>query len=132
MDYKTGLSIQTFEAKVIIGKNVGYTAEVLDYQTIKNAIKQASENVGNFVFSGTITPTEILVTGNNKNYEEQGFKIETSIYPRFPVEIKKFKDDFVKFVDNLLVLLKQERTGIRFSDESLMIETKYCKNPDLK
>jgi len=127
MDYKTGLNIKTFEAKALIGKNIGYSSEILGEKEIKKAIKQAAEKVEGYVFSGTITPTDILVRGSENEYEEPAYAIETSIYPRFPVEVEKFKEDFIKFIGSLLLILKQERTGITFSDESILIETKYCK-----
>lgn len=132
MDYKTGLNIKTFEAKVLIGRQISNSSKVVSDGEIKKAAKQAAERVGEYTFSGTIRPVDILVAGNGKEYEEPGYSIETSIYPRFPVEIEKFKEDFIKFIGNLLVILKQERTGVRFSDESILIETKYCKNPSFE
>ncbi|MEK7470652.1 MAG: hypothetical protein AAB622_01470 [Patescibacteria group bacterium] len=132
MDYKTGLNIKTFETKALIGRRVGYSSDILEEKDIKMAVIKAAEDVEGYVFSGTITPTDILVAGSGKEYQEPAYAIETSIYPKFPVEVKKFKEDFIKFIGNLLLILKQERTGIIFSDESLLIETKYCKNPSLE
>lgn len=132
MDYKTGLNITTFEAKVLIGRNVGYTSEKIDVSDFKNAIKKAVKRVDGYTFSGTITETTILASGVGKDYEEQGYELYTSIYPRFPIEVKEFKEKFTKFISELALILKQQRVCVRFSDETFMIETKYCENPDLK
>ena len=131
MSYKTGLNTDFFEASVLVGLNLGNTSETLSIADVESAIKKVSEEI-NYVFSGTITLTKILVTGKNKNYEEDAVLVWTSIYPRFPIEKESFKNDFVKFVGFLLVELEQDRTAINFTDESMMIETENCKNPDLK
>lgn len=131
MSYKTGLNTDFFEASVLVGLNLGNTSETLSIADVESAIKKVSEEI-NYVFSGTITLTKILVTGKNKNYEEDAVLVWTSIYPRFSIEKESFKNDFVKFVGFLLVELEQDRTAINFTDESMMIETENCKNPDLK
>jgi len=131
MLFKTGCNINFFEGSVLVGLNVGDTGETLDIKDVESAIKKISEEI-NYVFSGTITSTKILVAGKNKNYEENAILVWTSIYPRFPVEKDNFKSEFIKFVGELATELKQERTSINFTDESLMLETEYCKNPDLK
>ncbi len=131
MSYKTGLNTDFFEASVLVGLNLGNTGETLSIGDVESAIKKVSEEI-NYVFSGTITLTKILVAGKNKNYEEDAVLVWTSIYPRFPIEKENFKNGFVKFVGFLLVELEQDRTAINFTDESVMIETENCKNPDLK
>lgn len=131
MSYKTGLNMDFFEGSALIGLSIGNTGEILSIGDVESAIKKISEEI-NYVFSGTITPTKILVVGKNKDYEEDAVLIWTSIYPRFPVEKEIFKSEFVKFVGSLLSELKQDRTAINFTDESMMIETENCKNPDLK
>ena len=73
-----------------------------------------------------------MVTGKGGEYEEPAVSINTSIYPRFPEEIARFKNNFIQFIGHLATALKQERVAIRFSDESLMLETEYCTKPDLQ
>ncbi|AKM83023.1 hypothetical protein A2422_03545 [Candidatus Woesebacteria bacterium RIFOXYC1_FULL_31_51] len=131
MSYKTGLNIEFFEASALVGLKAGYQSENININTIEEAIKHVSERI-DYIFSGTITPTKILVAGKDKNYEEDAVLIWTSIYPRFSVVENKFKESFIKFIGELAIELKQERTSINFSDESLMLETEFCKNPDLK
>lgn len=77
-----------------------------------------------------MTPSEIVVSGMSE-YNEQAVLIESSIYPRFPEQIVVFKKKITEFVGSLAVELKQERISVRFTDESFIIETKYCKNPDI-
>jgi len=43
-----------------------------------------------------------------------------------------FKTNFIQFIGRLTTTLKQERVTIRFTNESLMLETEYCTKPDLK
>ncbi len=131
MSFKTGLNTEFFEASVLVGLSIRNTRETLEIKDVESAIKKVTEEI-NYVFSGTITPTKILVAGKNKDYEENAALIWTSIYPRFPIEKENFKNEFVKFVGSLLIELRQDRTAINFTDESMMIETEYCKNSDLK
>jgi len=129
--YKTGLNIKTFEGRVILGLRVGYSNEAISLVEVKKAIKTSASKVNDFTFSGTLTHSELVVTGKSE-YIEPVILIESSIYPRFPEEKNKFKEKFVEFIGNLAVELRQERVAIRFTDESLMIETEYCKNPDIE
>jgi len=129
--YKTGLNIKTFEARVILGLRVGYSDETVSLDEVKKAIRKSASKVDGFTFSGTLTPSEIFVSGKSE-YEEPTILIETSIYPRFPEERDVFKKKFTEFIGNLAVELKQERVAIRFTDESLMVETEYGKNHDIK
>ena len=131
MSYKTGLNTDFFFFFFLVGLNLGNTGETWSIGDVESAIKKVSEEI-NYVFSGTITLTKILVAGKNKNYEEDAVLVWTSIYPRFPIEKESFKNDFIKFVGFLLIELEQDRTAINFTDESIMIETEHCKNPDLK
>jgi len=129
--YKTGLNIETFEARVILGLKVGYSNKTFSLDEVKKAIKTSASKVNSFTFSGTLTSSEIVVSGKNE-YNEPAILIESSIYPRFPEEKDRFKERFTEFVGNLAIELRQERIAVRFTDESLMIETKYCKNPDIR
>ena len=131
MDYKTGLNIVTFEARAILGLNIGYSDKRLSLDDLKTAIKKTVSKMNGYTFSGTLTPTEIVVSGETE-YNEPAVLIETPIYPRFPEEKNRFKEKFIEFMGNLAVELRQERVAVRFTDESLMIETKYCQNPDIK
>jgi len=126
-----GMNINTFEAKVILGLKVGYSEELITLNQVKSAIREIAPTIEGYTFSGTLTPGEIIVAGKNE-YQEPCILITTSIYPRFPQEKTKFKKEFIEFIGKLAEELKQERIGITFTDESLMIETKYCKHPDIK
>jgi len=131
MTYKTGLNIPAFQVSVILGSRIGYTKNHLTLDEIKIAIAESSKKVKGFTFSGILTATTVLVEGEGKKYEEKAYLIQSSIYPRYPVGKKKFKKDFSKFIGELATILRQERIIVNFSDESFIIETKYCKNPDL-
>ncbi|MEX1061657.1 MAG: hypothetical protein WEC39_00905 [Patescibacteria group bacterium] len=128
--YKAGLNIKTFEAKIILGAKVGYSKEDISPSQVRNAIKMAARKVKDFTFSGTLTFAEIIVSGQ-KEYGEPAFLLESSIYPRYPQEKETFKKKIIEFTGNLLMLLKQERGGVRFTDETILIETEYCKNPSI-
>lgn len=132
MDYKIGLDTETFEARAIIGMRVRYSNALITKNEVKIALKEASRKIEDYTFSGNLVETEIVVSGKDKDYEEQAYLVETSVYPRFPVEVQKFKEKFIELIGNLAVSLKQERVAIRFSDQSLILETKYCKNPDIE
>ena len=130
--YKTGLNIKTFEARVVLGLKVGYLSkETISLDDVKRAIEKSASKVDDFTFSGILTSSEIVVSGKSE-YKEPAILIETSIYPRFPEEKETFKKKFTEFIGKLAVELKQERVVIRFTDESLMVETEYCKNSDIK
>ena len=130
MSFKTGLNIKTFEASATLGLRAGYTDKQISTEALRQAVKSAAAKVENYTFSGTFTPTHILVTGKSE-YEEPAIAIETSIYPRFPEEVAAFKTNFVQFVGHLATDLKQERVAVRFTDESLMLETEYATKPDI-
>jgi len=132
MEYKTGVNIKTFEAKCILGMKVGYSEELLTEKELRSAIKQSTSEVKDYVFSGTITKTHIIAYGKGKDYEEPAYLVESSVYPRYLVEVQVFKEKFIEFIGKVAVSLKQERIAVVFSDESLMIETKYCQKPDIK
>src|SRR3989339_910914 len=129
--FKTGLKVSTFEARVILGLKIGYSDRTFTIDDVKIAIKISALKVADFTFSGTLTPSEIVVAGV-KEYNEPAILIESSIYPRFPQDARLFKEKFTESIGNLAVELKQERVAVRFTDESLMIETEFCKNPDIK
>lgn len=132
MDFKTGLNIKTFEASAILGLRVGYSNTQVSLDEVKKAIDESASKVGNYTFSGILTPTNIYVTKKDGAYEEPAVSINSSIYPRFPENQETFKKNFIQFIGHLATILKQERVAIRFSDESLMLETGYCSRPDLK
>lgn len=129
--FKIGMNIKTFEAKATLGLKVGYSEELISLNQVKETIKKVASSLDGYTFSGTLTPSEIIVAGK-KEYKESCVLIETSIYPRFPQEKDDFKKEFIKFIGKLAEELKQERVSIIFTDESLMIETKYCKTLDIK
>ncbi len=131
MSFKTGLNIKTFEASAILGLMIGYSKQQIPTDQLRQAVKSAAAKVDNYTFSGTFTPTHILVTGK-REYEEPAIAIQTSIYPRFPEELATFKTNFIQFIGHLSTALKQERVAIRFTDECLMLETEYATKPDLK
>ncbi len=130
--FKTGLNIKTFQASAIIGLRVGYSNIQITLDEVKRAIKESASKIENYTFSGTFTPTNIYVAKKNGIYEEPAISVDSSIYPRFPEEQQTFKTNFIQFIGHLATALKQERVAIRFSDESLMLETEYCTKPDLK
>lgn len=132
MPFKTGLNIKTFEASVILGLTIGYSGKQIATEQLRQAVKDSASKVENYTFSGTFTQTHIMVIGKGGEYEEPAVSIDTSIYPRFPEEKESFKNNFIQFIGYLATALKQERVAIRFSDESLMLETKFCTKPDLK
>ena len=130
--FKTGLQIPTFCASVVLGRKVGYTEELLSFIEVKQAIVAAAASVEGFTFSGTLTETVIYAVGPWGTYQEPAILIQSSIYPRFPVERDKFKEGFTSFVVHLATDLHQERAAVQFSDESFMLETEHCKEPDLQ
>ena len=129
--YKTGLNIDTFEASALLGLRIKYSEKAFDTPTVKKAIKKVCAKL-DYAFSGTLTPTKIAVFSKNRSYEENGLLIWSSIYARFPVEKDIFKKNFIQFIGELATELKQERISVNFTDESLMVETKYCEKPDLQ
>lgn len=126
-----GMNIKTFEAKAILGLKVGYSEELISLNQVRETIKKVAASLEGYTFSGTLTPSEIIVAGE-KEYKESCVLIETSIYPRFPQDEDKFKKEFIEFIGKLAEDLEQERVAVIFTDESLILETKYCKNPDIK
>jgi len=129
---RTGKNIPTFTASVLLGLKVGYTETLHTIDQVKEAIKTAVAKVEGYTFSGTLTPTSIYANGSWGVYEEPALIISASIYPRFPMEVEKFKTNFTAFIGHLATDLKQERVAVVFSDESFMLETEHCKEPDLK
>ncbi|OGX06998.1 MAG: hypothetical protein A2Z88_00670 [Omnitrophica WOR_2 bacterium GWA2_47_8] len=130
--YKTGKNISTFTASVILGLKVGYSETLLTLQQVKEETKKAASAVEGFTFSGTINSAEIFAAGPWGQYEEPAVIISTGIYPRFPMEVENFKNQFTAFIGELATNLQQERVAVQFSDESFMLETEYCTEPDIK
>lgn len=130
MEYKVGKPIKTFEARAIIGLKVGYSEKLLSQSQVIDAVKKIAKNT-DYAFSGTLTETKIIVCVTGNNYYESAVEIFTSIYPRFVMQESRFKKDFQDFIGKVAVELKQERVNIRFTDESILLETKHCKNPVL-
>jgi len=129
---RTGENIPTFMASVLLGLKVGYTETLHTINEVKAAINSARDKVSGYTFSGSLTTSGIYASGSWGTYEEPSILISTSIYPRFPMEVKKFKTDFICFIGYLATELGQERVAVQFSDESFMLETEHCKEPDLK
>lgn len=132
MDDQTGLNIPTFEGSFILGLRQGYGGKTISLEEVKAAIKKVASEISDFVFSGTLITTTIIAQGKGVDYEEPGVLISSSIYPRFPQSRNEFKQKFTEFAGKLAVELKQERTGLKFTDESFLLETKYCKKSDIK
>lgn len=121
-------AIKTFTAVITLGLEVGYSKEFYNkdflIQTLQEYQKQRI-NEANIYLSASVSECSIVLSGQ----EEKHVKLEFINYPKFPLEIEVFKKEITKMGAHLLNLMKQNRTVIVFTDETVMLEIDEAIDP---
>ncbi len=114
-------SIKTFTAVITVGLELGYSKELYNKEYLINELqgyqKQRIDESGVYL-SASISECSIVLSGQI----EEHIKLEFINYPKFPLEVEVFKKEIIKLSSHLLSKMKQNRTVIVFSDETIMME----------
>lgn len=114
-------SIEPFKAKITFGKYRGYTDEIITEYDFIRTIQQYQEKLikdKNIFLSVSVSNTVIVLSGQ----EEPHFVLNFINYPKFPLDIKTLKTEIELFIENLMVVFKQNRVVIEYLDETMMLE----------
>lgn len=121
-------AIKTFTAVITLGLEIGYSEEHYskDYliQTLQEYQRQRIDETSIYL-SASISECDIVLGGQ----DEKHLKLEFINYPKFPLEIKVFKEEIIKLGSHLLNKMQQNRTVIVFPDETIMLEINEAIDP---
>lgn len=121
-------SIKTFTATITIGLEIGYTKENYNKEHLINELQEYQKKrieEANIYLSASVSECNIVLSGQN----EKHIKLEFINYPKFPLEVDMFKKEIIKLGSHLLNKMKQNRTVIVFSDETIMLEVDEAIDP---
>jgi hypothetical protein len=121
-------AIKTFTGVITLGLEIGYSKEFYNkdflIQTLQGYQKQRI-NEANIYLSASVSECSIVLSGQ----EEKHVKFEFINYPKFPLEVEVFKKEITKLGAHLLNVMKQNRTVIVFTDETVMLEIDEAIDP---
>tara|TARA_R110002033_G_scaffold142475_3_gene180790 strand:- start:622 stop:1005 length:384 start_codon:yes stop_codon:yes gene_type:complete len=112
---------KTFQATINIGLEVGYTNNVYDKEQLIKELQAYQEqkiNNDNVYLSASVIECNIVLNGQN----EKHLKLEFINYPKFVLAIEEFKAEVFSLAKYLLMKMKQNRTVVVFTDETIMLE----------
>lgn len=112
---------KTFQATINIGLEVGYTNNVYDKKQLIKELQTYQEqkiNNDNVYLRASVSECNIVLNGQN----EKHLKLEFINYPKFVLAIEEFKAEVFSLVKHLLMKMKQNRTVVIFTDETIMLE----------
>jgi hypothetical protein len=112
---------KTFQATINIGLEVGYTNNVYDKEQLIKELQAYQEqkiNNDNVYLSASVIECNIVLNGQN----EKHLKLEFINYPKFVLAIEEFKAEVFSLAKHLLMKMKQNRTVVVFTDETIMLE----------
>ncbi|SEA56094.1 hypothetical protein SAMN05443667_105250 [Flavobacterium gillisiae] len=119
---------KTFNATITLGLEVGYSEELYNKEYLLNELqayqKLRIDEVGIYL-SASISECDIVLSGQI----EKHLKLEFINYPKFPLELEVFKKEILELGSYLLNRMKQNRTVIVFSDETIMLEIDEAIDP---
>lgn len=112
---------KTFQATINIGLEVGYTNNIYDKEQLIKEMQIYQEqkiNNDNVYLSASVSECNIVLNGQN----EKHLKLEFINYPKFVLAIEEFKAEVFSLAKHLLMKMKQNRTVVIFTDETIMLE----------
>ncbi len=121
-------AIKTFTASISIGLEIGYSKKHYNkhylIQELQEYQKKRIDESGIYL-SASVSECNIILSGQ----DEKHLKLEFINYPKFPLEIEVFKEEIIKIGAHLLNKMKQNRTVIVFTDETIMLEIDEAIDP---
>jgi hypothetical protein len=121
-------SIKTFTAVITLGLEIGYSEEHYNKEYLINELQEYQKqriDEANIYLSASVSECNIVLSGQ----DEKHLKLEFINYPKFPLEVEVFKKEITKLGSHLLNKMKQNRTVIVFSDETIMLEIDEAIDP---
>lgn len=115
------IKTKTFNASITLGLEVGYTNVPINKEQLLvelQAYQQRRTDEANIYLSALITECNIVLNCQN----EPHLKLEFINYPKFPMRVEVFKSEILNLAAYLLTKMKQNRTVIVFTDETVMLE----------
>jgi hypothetical protein len=115
------IKTKTFNANITLGLEVGYTKELFSKAYLINELQAYQKkriDEANIYLSASVTDCIIVLNGQ----AEQHLKLEFINYPKFQMDVNVFKAEIIKLGAYMLAKLKQNRTVIVFTDETIMLE----------
>ena len=112
---------KTFQATITIGLKLGYTKEIYskDFLIKELQVYQKKRiDAAGIYLSASVSECNIVLSGQ----DEPHLKLEFINYPKFPLEVEVFKKEIIDLAKYLLNMMKQNRTVIVCTDETIMLE----------
>lgn len=121
---------KTFQATINIGLEVGYTNVVYDKEELIEELQTYQRqkiDKENVYLSASVSECNIVLNGQN----EKHLKLEFINYPKFTLTVEEFKAEIVSLAKHLLIKMKQNRTVVLFTDETIMLEINKKIDPKI-
>ena len=112
---------KSFQATITIGLELGYTKEIYskDFLIKELQVYQKKRiDAAGIYLSASVSECNIVLSGQ----DEPHLKLEFINYPKFPLEVEVFKKEIIDLAKYLLNIMKQNRTVIVCTDETIMLE----------
>ena len=112
---------KSFQATITIGLELGYTKEIYskDFLIKELQVYQKKRiDAAGIYLSASVSECNIVLSGQ----DEPHLKLEFINYPKFPLEVEVFKKEIIDLAKYLLNMMKQNRTVIVCTDETIMLE----------
>ena len=112
---------KTFNASFVIGRNIGYSNNLLSIEEIEQAILKGQKIINDkykVPLSAKLTECKIVFLGQN----EPSVEISFIQYPKFPIDELNYKLAIIELVKLLMDLLQQNRIVIVFPDNTMSLE----------
>ena len=106
---------KTYWAKIFLGTRVGYTDEIIPYDTVEGMVR---DYIDSHPCCVTITRTKFTYYKG----EEEGVEIGLINYPRFDKKPKEIREYAIGLADHLKESCNQERVSVMFPDNTIMLD----------
>lgn len=121
----------TWKASVTMGRNIGYSNELISIDEITETIAIVQQEIANQLkvkLSAKLTPCIIVFAGQ----KEDSVTLDFIQYPKFLYEESKLKEAVLQFTKKLMVSFNQNRIVVVFLDETIMLEQSDTIDPRIK
>ncbi len=112
---------KTFNVSFVIGRNIGYSNNLLSIEEIEQSILKAQKIINDkykVPLSAKLKECKIIFLGQN----EPSVEVSFIQYPKFPIDELDYKTAIIEFVKLLMDLLQQNRIVIVFPDNTMSLE----------
>lgn len=121
----------TWKASVTMGRNIGYSNELILIDEITETIAIVQQEIANQLkvkLSAKLTQCIIVFAGQ----KEHSVTLDFIQYPKFLYEESKLKEAVLQFTMKLMVRFNQNRIVVVFLDETIMLEQSDTIDPKIK